>query len=361
MHAHGRGTGARGSFPIPSIRVCAAVLTLMLVLAGPVSAAAETDKNSKRPAVAVGASVQAIRNPKRLAEGLPGELMVAERSGSVVAIDMDSLAPLWSFTLPNEGTPFGLATWNREAARGKTERKNDRLLVFVGNTETKNVEVYKVKLKLRRDKIKVKFKYNLGGTPKGAMGTIGKPISIAVDQVEELVFVLDGQEKSVKVFDRKGDFEYAFAPKDQDGAVLSPVALTLDQTRREVLVTDFGDPSGSLAAATPARILIYDYEGTLLDQIDGGGFFDTNLIFRRAQGMATSSDGRIFVADPLGHRILVLDRSSGALLEELGAAGQEPGQLFLPTDVFLDEQTGDLFVSNNQGARRVEVILGAGR
>ncbi len=70
MDAHGRGTG---SFPMPSFRVCMAVSTLMLVLAGPVSASAETDKNSKRPAVAVGASVQAIRNPKRLAEGLPGD------------------------------------------------------------------------------------------------------------------------------------------------------------------------------------------------------------------------------------------------------------------------------------------------
>jgi hypothetical protein len=49
------------------------------------------------------------------------------------------------------------------------------------------------------------------------------------------------------------------------------------------------------------------------------------------------------------------------LLEVLGAQGQEPGQLMLPLDVFFDERTGDLYVSNNQGARRVEVLRGAGR
>ena len=81
----------------------------------------------------------------------------------------------------------------------------------------------------------------------------------------------------------------------------------------------------------------------------------------RVQGISTSSDGGIFVADPLGGRILILDRTSGALLSEIGTEGQEPGQLMLPLDVLLDERTGDLFVVNNQGARRLEVFRGQGR
>ncbi|MDH3966106.1 MAG: hypothetical protein OEU56_03690 [Rhodospirillales bacterium] len=290
---------------------------------------------------------QTVQNPRRIAEGPVGQLLVTDRQfGAVVAVDMDSLEPIWSFPLPQEGNPFGLATWNR--------------LVFVGNTETRNVEVYQIQ-GAQADKIKVTFKYNLGDTPEGEVGPIGNPISIAVDRKHQLVFVLDGFAKKINVFDRKGAFAYAFEPRGGDDTLLSPVALAVDETRREVLVADYGDPSGGFSARKPARILIYDYDGNWLAQIDGSDSFGGSFLFARVQGMATSADGRIFAADPLGGRILVLDRNSGALLEVLGTQGQEPGQLMLPLDVFFDERTGDLYVSNNQGARRVEVLRGAGR
>ncbi len=185
---------------------------------------------------------QTVQNPRRIAEGPVGQLLVTDRQfGAVVAVDMDSLEPLWSFPLPQEGNPFGLATWNR--------------LVFVGNTETRNVEVYQIQA-ARADKIKATFKYNLGGTPEGETGTIGNPMSIAVDRKEQLVFVLDGFAKKIKVFDRKGVFAYAFEPRGGDGWLLSPVALAVDEARREVLVADYGDPSGGFSARKPARILI---------------------------------------------------------------------------------------------------------
>jgi DNA-binding beta-propeller fold protein YncE len=288
---------------------------------------------------------QTIQNPRRIAEGPGGQLLVSDRSGSIVALDKTSLQPLWSFQLPAEGAPFGLATSNR--------------LVFVGNTESRNVEVYRLTGSQGGSKT-LRFAYNLGGTPAGEMGTIQNPISIATDRKEKLVFVLDGAAKMVKVFDQKGAFLRDFAPVDGDGEVLSPVSLEVDPIRGEVLVADYGDPSGSSVASAPARILIYGYDGTLRDQIDGTGFFGSNFVFRRVQGMATSADGRIFATDPLGSRILVLDRSTGELKEALGTQGQEPGQLMIPTDVLLDQDTGDLFIVNNRGGRRVEVIRGVG-
>ena len=290
---------------------------------------------------------QTVQNPRRIAEGPTGQLLVTDRLfGSVVAVDRDSLEPVWSFPLPQEGAPFGLATWNR--------------LVFVGNTKTKNVEVYRLRGS-HAGNMTLQFAYNLGDTPPGETGAIENPISIAVDRKSQLVFVLDGGEKKVKIFDRRGTFLDAFEPRDDAGMLLSPVSIAVDETRQEVLVGDYGDPSGSFRARKPARILIYDHFGALLFQIAGNRTTHWNTQFSRVQGMATSTDGRIFAADPLGGRILVLDRSSGALLEVLGTEGQEPGQLMLPLDVFLDERTGDLYVSNNQGARRVEVLRGAGR
>jgi len=292
-----------------------------------------------------GAPAPTIQNPRRIAEGPRGQLLVSDRRGWIVAVDKDSLEPVWGFQLPQEGAPFGVATSNQ--------------LVFVGNTETKNVEVYRL-VGSSGGTTTLKFEYNLGGTAAGATGSILNPISIAIDGMARLVFVLDGDEKKVKIFESKGPFVNAFEPRDSAGELLSPVSLAVDETRQEVLVGDYGDPSGSSRAKTPARILIYDYDGNLLFQINGNGFTHWSTRFARVQGMATSADGRIFVADPLGSRILVLDRVSGALLTELGEEGLQPGQLMLPLDAALDQKTGDLFISNNQGARRVEVLRGAG-
>ena len=114
-------------------------------------------------------------------------------------------------------------------------------------------------------------------------------------------------------------------------------------------------------AAAPARILIYDYDGDLLFQINGNKSTSITTSFARVQGIATSADGRIFATDPLRGQILVLERSSGVLLDLLGTSGTQPGELMLPLDVLLDDKTGDLFVSNNRGARRLEVLRGAGR
>ena len=287
---------------------------------------------------------QSVQNPRRLADGLPGQLLVTDRHfGAIVAVDERTLEPIWSFTLPNEGAPFGLATWNR--------------LVYVGNTKTRNVEVYRIVFTPTGDP-SLRFEYNLGGTPPGEIGSIGNPVSIAIDSRERLAFVLDGAVRGIEIFDWQGARVGGFEPADETGSLLSPVSVAVDETRCELLVSDYGDPSGSFSSRSPARILIFDYEGTLLTRITGDGSTHATTNFVRVQGVATTTDGRIFAAEPLAGQILVLARETGELLETLGITGDAPGELRLPLDVLLDGRTGDLFVSNNRGARRVETFRG---
>ena len=299
------------------------------------------------------ASAPQLQNPRRIAGGPNGQVLVTDRRyGAIVAVDSTSLMPVWSAPLPQEGAPFGLAVTNRR--------------VFVGNTSTKNVEIYRLHGPGGPD-TRLSFAYNLGNVPTGAIGPFKNPIGIAVDANENLVFVLDGAAKRIEAYKPNGSFEYAFEPRDRDGALMSPVSLAVDKLRREILVGDYGNPQPepdcSFCAYTPAaaaRILIYSYSGELLFEIRGDGSTHWSTRFARVQGMAASADGRIFAADPLGGRILVFDRYSGALLQKLGTQGPEEGQLMLPLDVWLDDETGDLFISNNRGARRVEVLRGAG-
>lgn len=299
------------------------------------------------------ATVPQLQNPRRIAEGPNRQLLVTDRRyRTVVAVDRDSLEPVWSAPLPQEGAPFGLAAMKRR--------------VFVGNTSTKNVEVYRIRGS-GGPGTTLRFAYNLGRVPSGAIGPFENPIGIAVDANEKRVFVLDGAAKRIEVYRPNGSFQHAFEPRDSAGVLLSPVSLAVDELRREILVGDYGNPRPepdcsfcTYTAAAPARILIYDYGGELLFEIRGDGTTHWSARFARVQGMVASADGRIFAADPLGGRILVFDRYSGALLQELGTQGPAEGQLMLPLDVWLDSGTGDLFVSNNRGARRVEVLRGAG-
>ncbi len=304
-----------------------------------------------------------VQNPRRLAGGPDGQLLVSDRQyGTIVAIDRASLQPVWSAQLPEGSEPFGLAVRNR--------------LVFVGDTGTQTVGVYRINGSGGAG-TRLAFAYRIGPadggmatirargrrTDAGATpGAFARPIGLAVDGNQNLVFVLDGAAKTVSVFRRNGAFVSSFEPRDGAGALLSPVSLAVDTLRQEVLIGDYGNPAPDFAgcsfcgAAAPARILIYGYDGQLRFEIHGDGSTHSSARFARVQGLAASADGRIFAADPLGSRILVFDRISGALLQELGT----DGRLRLPLDVLLDDVTGDLFVSNNRGARRIEVLRGAG-
>jgi hypothetical protein len=334
-----------------------AALTLALIcLVGAGPAWANDKQNAATGATAVAqalipSAVPSVANPRRIGEGPEGQVLVTDRRyGAVVAIDKQSLEPVWSASW-SEGGPFGIAFAKKD--------------VLVGNTVTKNVEVYRLRGTGGPDTL-LEFDFNFGDVPEGAAGAIVNPIDVAYDRNEKLAFVLDGAAKSIGIYDKKGSLLRSFEPRGSDGLLLSPVSMDIDELRREILVADYGDPAAifsncSFCSATePARIMIFSYEGALLDEIrgDGTSYFLTG--FARLQGLAAGTDGRIFAADPLGGRILVFDRASGAILDELGVKGEEPGQLMAPSDLWLDPATGDLFISNNLGARRVEVLRGAG-
>ena len=259
--------------------------------------------------------VQQLNNPIRLALTTGGNLLVSDyKLGMIMTVDGKSLKTTRGF--PVEGRPLGIAY-----ARGH---------IYVGNASKECVEVYA-----------------RGGKKLHQLdGVIKHPTDIAVDEKQGYVFVVDGREKRVKVFNLKGEFIRLIPGSNPGNAVLSnPTGIAVDPVNKEVVVSDYGD----MKTYIYPRIQIFDYDGNLLDTIPGKkGMFGTR--FSRPQGLAVDGSGHVFMVDCYSGEIMVFDRYNGSLLKTLGEFGAGPGQLQLPLDIVIHPESKDIYVTNNRAA-----------
>lgn len=277
---------------------------------------AEKSNNTKKP------GVHKLHSPLRLTLAPGGNLLVSDyQLGMIVIVDHKSLeATRW---FPVQGRPLGVAY-----ARGH---------VYVGNASKKCVEVYA---------LGGKKLYQLNGVVK-------QPTDIAIDDKQGLVFVVDAEQKDVKVFNLKGKFIRSF-PGLNSNDLVNPTGITLDPAAGEVFVSDYGD----LNIYVYPRIQIFDYNGNLLDTIKGKmGMFGVR--FSRPQGLAVDDSGHVFMVDCYSGEIMVFDRYSGQTLKTMAGYGTDPGQLRLPLDIVINPSSRDIYVTNNRSAT-IEIFVKGG-
>lgn len=266
-------------------------------------------------------------SPVRITSGKRGTFYVSDFvAQAIVEVEADAggATMVTAFSVP--GRPLGVA-WTM----------GSRLLV--GNASTRSVDVYRSS--------NGRWLYSLGGS-----GTISDPTDIAVDSQANLAFVLDGEAATVKVFAlRDGRALHTISgPGPGEVFLQNPTGIAVDPDRLEVLVSDYGEPAQS---SSPPGVKIYAYDGTHLKTISGkAGMIGQR--FSRPQGLAVDGTGRILVVEAVAGEVLLLDRETGATLGTLGSFGSDPGQLWLPLDVVLDESQS-VFVTNNR-PRRLEVF-----
>lgn len=298
------------------------------------------------------AGAQTPASPRRIAALDKQTILItdldADLQGALVALDKETMQVVWICAVPGE--PLGVAQW-----------KN---LFLMGDSSTGNVGVYRMTGANRGTACfgsasgkSLEFLYNLGHTQPGQPGFFQKVNDLALDVDLQRVFVVDTGEKKVKVFDNKGNFLYAF-PEGSPG-LLNPTGIALDEARQEVLISDYGDPSGSFKPKVPPRIVIFGYGGNYLGQIDSDPV-TPEYFFSKPQGLGVDGWGHIFVVDALLGKVIVFSRESGTGIKTFGLPGDQPGQLKLPLDLLLDRATGDVFVTSNMTGR-VEVFRAAGR
>lgn len=268
-----------------------------------------------------------LRSPIRLAQMNNGHLLIADYyQQRIVECQLDGLSELDSFAI--QGRPLAVAS-----CKGR---------IYVGNETAHRVEAY------NRDGEKL---FDLGG----ADGEFQKPTDMAVDSKQGLLFVVDGLDAKVKIFDitsgGQGNLVGTIPPQGATtNHLIHPTGVAVDPATAEVLVSDFGDPN---LFVDPA-ILVFDYQGNLTNTISGSsGMLGER--FSRPQGMALRGN-RIYLVDSWMGQVYVLERLTGIGLAAIGTHGAGPGQLDLPLDVVIDGRSDDVFVTSYQN-KRVEVFV----
>jgi DNA-binding beta-propeller fold protein YncE len=255
-------------------------------------------------------------HPVRIAFNPEGNLIISEyKRGLIVTLDRNTLGVIGWFAI--DGKPLGVACLND--------------YILVGNESRNCLEVYK------KNGRKLPFYGN----------SVQKPVDIAVDNGLKRIFVVDGEQKAVKVLSNKGKLLFSIPSSPPHDTILAnPTGITLDTIKQEVYVGDYGDQAKSIYA----RVQIFDYSGNLTGTISGKeGMFGQR--FSRPQGLAVDGKGHLLMVDCYAGEIMVFDLLSGVIIKTIGEYGTEPGQLRLPLDIVFDAGTKDIFITNNRSSR----------
>lgn len=157
-------------------------------------------------------------------------------------------------------------------------------------------------------------------------GDFNQPTEVAVSGKGH-IFVLDGANSHVTVFNENGKLLYQFGrPGDQDGELRNPVGLHLDH-QQIVYIADTGNQ----------RVQIFDALGNFIRKIDLSPW-DA----RPVEVTVAEKTGLIYVCDAGNHQILCFN-ANGDFISAWGAYGKQIGEFKVPGMASIDD-TGNLFV-----------------
>ncbi len=269
-----------------------------------------------------------LASPIRLAFSQQGNLLVTDyKLKMVLTVDRDTKQVIDNFAV--DGKPLGIAC--------------DRGKIYVGNVSKSCIDVYNKEGKLQA---------TFGATEK----LIKKPTDIAIDSRVRngRLFVVDAFGKNVKVFSLKGDLLYTIPETTPDPSILAaPTGIAADPNREEILVSDYGD-----SESIKPRIQIFDYNGNLVETISSKmGMMGKK--FSMPHGLEIDRLSRVYLVDSFAGQVIIIDRNDGTVLKTLGGFGTDPGQLYLPLDLVVDESTKDIYVVNNL-PKRIEIYRQGG-
>jgi DNA-binding beta-propeller fold protein YncE len=171
---------------------------------------------------------------------------------------------------------------------------------------------------------------------------LGQPTGIAADLAQGRLYVVDTARHQVLAFGLDGRFLFEFGGRGNDqGQFNYPTFIWHDARTASLWITD----------SLNFRVQRFDPTGRYLDGFGEQG--DATGRFSRPKGIATDSQGHVYVMDALHHNLQVFD-PSGSLLLHVGEQGGDFGQFWLPSALSIDDRDR-IFVADAFN-RRIQVF-----
>lgn len=145
------------------------------------------------------------------------------------------------------------------------------------------------------------------------------------------IYVVDGVNHQVKVFDDQGAYAFAFGGRgDADGRFNSPLGIHIDRSGK-VYVADSGNH----------RVQIFDPDGSFIDKIAISS--DASHLADPTDVVVDSDAARCFVVDNDNHRIRVFDLATKNPIGNFGRPGAEKREFRYPFLIDIGKEN-DLYI-----------------
>lgn len=291
------------------------------------------------------------------------ELTIAEKSEMIMQEKVEALKifPKYQYSIASERAPQALAV-----ANGKLYVSYQRLnMVDILDYEGNRLEFF-------------------DPYPKGPINAV----SMAIDRWNNL-YVVDGRNRSILVFDDKLEFQSFFPPErlnpEDVTSVSVPSGITIHSNT--VYVADMGSSMAksfmmdgnfvlavpgtgktekepwhpiSIAVTDDGRILVSDLKNRNVSVFNCIGNYahefavpDGTDRLQSPGGMAIDNDGRVHVLDRGNQKIFVYD-NYGRFLFTYGSTGEGPLRLQSPMGIAIDKEKKLIFIADS-GNRKIDV------
>lgn len=173
-------------------------------------------------------------------------------------------------------------------------------------------------------------------------GEFDKPMAVTV--ANNRIYISDTNKRRVQIFDYNGNPIKTFGSRgDKPGQFQFPYGLAAD-SKGQIYVADLY--SGNISK--------FDKDGKLLG-LFASGFFKKKV--NAPAGLAINND-RVYVTDVNQNNVRVFDLN-GKLITQFGKPGQQPGQMFAPNAITVDNN-GTIYVTDT-GNQRIEIFDKSGK
>jgi len=176
-----------------------------------------------------------------------------------------------------------------------------------------------------------KYLFAMGREGEGP-GELTAPVGIALDE-QGRVYVADRGNGRIEVFGSAGNPLRSLQLKHQDGSPVRPIDVAVEADGQRLYITSNDRHS----------VLVVDATGRWIREWGSNGAEEGD--FRYPATITFTREGKLAVTDVLNTRIQLFEKN-GDFLVQVGRWGVLPGQLFRPKGIAVDRQ-GHLLVSDS--------------